>query len=230
MPVSSEPLTSARVGSCTARTEGRERADVCCPSVAVAMMTRGVCRLSWRSPSLFSRGHATLTCLVPPTRSTAASSDSTYIQPGKPDQNASSSGSITAFGKRSSTQISSTFDHVRELTGAWLETYNTERPHDSLGQVPPLTSLPRPDAPAKSIFRVSTRTGNLARSDGVGLDATSRFAEASSRRRGILATRWCTQPGPSPGTRVSPSRVSRGALSGPDGRDDPPTPVAPGKS
>jgi putative transposase len=37
-------------------------------------------------------------------------------------------------------------DQVREITDAWLATYNTERPHDSLGQVPPLTFLPRPDA------------------------------------------------------------------------------------
>jgi len=30
------------------------------------------------------------------------------------------------------------------------------RPHDSLGQVPPLTFLPRPDAPEKSTFEVPT--------------------------------------------------------------------------
>jgi len=36
-------------------------------------------------------------------------------------------------------------EQVREITEAWLETYSTERPHDSLGQVPPLTFLPRPD-------------------------------------------------------------------------------------
>jgi putative transposase len=49
-----------------------------------------------------------------------------------------------------------TLDQVREITDAWLETYNTERPHDSLGQVPPLTFLPRPDAPVESSFAVST--------------------------------------------------------------------------
>jgi len=39
---------------------------------------------------------------------------------------------------------------------AWVEIYNTERPHESLGQVPPLTFLPRPDAFPESTFAVST--------------------------------------------------------------------------
>ena len=47
-------------------------------------------------------------------------------------------------------------EQVREITEAWLETYNTERPHDSLGRVPPLTFLPRPDTPEESIVEVST--------------------------------------------------------------------------
>jgi putative transposase len=32
---------------------------------------------------------------------------------------------------------------VRQLTDDWLKTYNHERPHVSLAQVPPLTFLPR---------------------------------------------------------------------------------------
>ena len=47
-------------------------------------------------------------------------------------------------------------DQEREITDAWLDTYNTERPHDSLGRVPPLMFLPRPDVPAESSFAVST--------------------------------------------------------------------------
>jgi putative transposase len=47
-------------------------------------------------------------------------------------------------------------DQAREITDDWLATYNTERPHASLGQVPPLRFLPRPDTPAKSILEVST--------------------------------------------------------------------------
>ena len=47
-------------------------------------------------------------------------------------------------------------EHVQEITGAWLATYNTERSHDSLGQVPPFAFLPRPDAPVSLRFQVST--------------------------------------------------------------------------
>ena len=45
---------------------------------------------------------------------------------------------------------------LRALTDTWLRIYNSERPHDSLGRVPPLTFLPRPDTPAESTFEVST--------------------------------------------------------------------------
>ena len=36
---------------------------------------------------------------------------------------------------------------LRALTDTWLRIYNRERPHDSLGRVPPLTFLPRHDRP-----------------------------------------------------------------------------------
>ena len=39
--------------------------------------------------------------------------------------------------------VFSSIAEVRELTNSWLTTYNTQRPHDSLGRVPPLTFLPR---------------------------------------------------------------------------------------
>src|SRR6266446_10801277 len=80
-----------------------------------------------------------------------------YIQPGKPDQNAF----IGRFNRTFREEVLDAYlfdslEQVREITDAWLETYNTERPHHSLGQVPPLTFLPRPDAPVKSTFEVST--------------------------------------------------------------------------
>ena len=80
-----------------------------------------------------------------------------YIQPGKPDQNAF----IERFNRTFREQVLDAYlfdslEQVREITEASLATYNTERPHDSLGRVPPLTFLPRPDTPAESIFEVST--------------------------------------------------------------------------
>ena len=34
-----------------------------------------------------------------------------------------------------------------QFTNTWLESYNRERAHDSLGRVPPPTFLPRPFSP-----------------------------------------------------------------------------------
>src|SRR5215469_5578849 len=80
-----------------------------------------------------------------------------YIQPGKPDQNAF----IERFNRTFREEVLDAYlfdslDQVRAIAEAWLAIYNTERPHDSLGQVPPLTFLPRPDAPVESTFTVST--------------------------------------------------------------------------
>ena len=47
------------------------------------------------------------------------------------------------------------FRPVQKITDAWLATSNLERPHDSLGQVLPLTFLPRRGVPTKSTFEVS---------------------------------------------------------------------------
>jgi putative transposase len=45
---------------------------------------------------------------------------------------------------------------LQALSSSWLHSYNTERPHDSLGRVPPLTFLPRPQPAAASPLEVST--------------------------------------------------------------------------
>lgn len=45
---------------------------------------------------------------------------------------------------------------VRDVTEAWLGTYNTERPHDSLDGVPPRSYLPRPSRP-ESLATICTR-------------------------------------------------------------------------
>jgi putative transposase len=80
-----------------------------------------------------------------------------YIQPGKPDQNAF----IERFNRTYREEVLDAYlfdslGQVRAITEAWLTTYNTERPHDSLGQVPPLTFLPRPETVPESTFAAST--------------------------------------------------------------------------
>lgn len=80
-----------------------------------------------------------------------------FIQPGKPDQNAY----IERFNRTYREEVLDThvFDSIEEVraeTAAWLPSYNTERPHDSLGHVPPLTFLPRPTSISESTSQVST--------------------------------------------------------------------------
>jgi putative transposase len=80
-----------------------------------------------------------------------------YIQPGKPDQNAY----IERFNRSYRTEVLNahlfeSLEELRALTDTWLRIYNTERPHDSLGRVPPLMFLPRPSSAGQSLFAVST--------------------------------------------------------------------------
>lgn len=85
-----------------------------------------------------------------------------YIQRGKPDQNAY----IERFNRSYREEVLSAYvfgsiEQVRLLTDDWPRTYNEVRPHDSLGRVPPLTFLPRPNRPVESSYQVSTRRGSL---------------------------------------------------------------------
>jgi putative transposase len=79
-----------------------------------------------------------------------------FIEPGKPNQNAY----IERFNKSFRTEVLdawvvASLDEVRDVSEQWRHAYNTERSHESLGRVPPLTILPRPTtAPEPSDFKL----------------------------------------------------------------------------
>ncbi|MEX0450082.1 integrase core domain-containing protein [Spiribacter sp. 221] len=61
-----------------------------------------------------------------------------YFEPGKPYQNAY----IERFNRSSRDELLDRYlftslSQVREMSAAWMISYNEERPHDSLGRIPP---------------------------------------------------------------------------------------------
>jgi putative transposase len=80
-----------------------------------------------------------------------------FIQPGQPAQNAF----IERFNQTYRTDVLdanvfTSLAEVRAVTADWLRRYNTERPQESLGSVPPLTFLPRATSTQEYHLQVST--------------------------------------------------------------------------
>lgn len=78
-----------------------------------------------------------------------------FIQPGKPDQNAF----IERFNRTFRHEVLNAYvfeslEQVREIVEIWLREYNDERPHDSLGRVPPTQFLPRSTTGQESRFNL----------------------------------------------------------------------------
>ena len=71
------------------------------------------------------------------------------------------SADLEVVGEVLDADLFESLEEVRAVSERWLLTYNHERPHDSLGAVPPLTFLPRPSSPGPSPYRLSTRRGSL---------------------------------------------------------------------
>jgi putative transposase len=74
-----------------------------------------------------------------------------HIQPRKPHRNACIARFTRAYRRAVlDASVLASLAQGRAETTRWLTTYNTERPHDSLGGGRPLTLLPRPSAPSLS--------------------------------------------------------------------------------
>jgi putative transposase len=80
-----------------------------------------------------------------------------YIQPGKPDQNAF----IERFNRTYREEVLDSYvfedlEQVREISAAWLRSYNEERPHEALGSLPPALYRERVLAAKNSTSELST--------------------------------------------------------------------------
>jgi len=80
-----------------------------------------------------------------------------HIQPGKPNQNAF----IERFNRSYRTEVLNSWlftslDEVREITHRWIVSYNEERPHNALGNLPPAVFRERLLAGLTSTSQLST--------------------------------------------------------------------------
>ena len=80
-----------------------------------------------------------------------------FIEPGKPNQNAY----IERFNRTYRDEVLDCYlfdsiEQVQDITDHWLPLYNEQRPHDSLGRVPPLTYMPRELTARECPIKLST--------------------------------------------------------------------------
>lgn len=80
-----------------------------------------------------------------------------FIQPGKPNQNAFIERFNRSFREEVlNAYLFNTIREVQHITEQWVADYNSYRPHESLGNLPPTVFLPRPYNPDLSTFKLST--------------------------------------------------------------------------
>ncbi len=78
-----------------------------------------------------------------------------YIEPGKPNQNAY----IERFNRTFRHEVLNAYvfeslRQVRQITRDWIHEYNEERPHDSLGKIPPAMFRRQTEAARNSTFEL----------------------------------------------------------------------------
>ena len=126
------------------------------PSVRVVRVLNELVALYGRPEALRMDNGPEFTAYVLREWCEAQAIDPRYIQPGKPDQNAF----VERFNRSYREDVLDAYvfesvEEVRAVTEEWMEDYNGERPHDSLGGLPPRTFMPRPQPADESSSELS---------------------------------------------------------------------------
>lgn len=126
------------------------------PSVRVVRVLNELVALHGRPEALRMDNGPEFTAYVLREWCEAQAIDPRYIQPGKPDQNAF----VERFNRSYREDVLDAYvfasvEEVRAVTEEWMEDYNSERPHDSLGGLPPKTFMPRLQPASESSSELS---------------------------------------------------------------------------